>query len=65
MGPTGSDLSTDGGETWTALGTLGFHAVGFAGPVDGGWGVGEGGLIAPVCRGRVASSAQRRTAGSR
>jgi len=52
VGPTGSDRSTDGGETWTALGTLGFHAVAFAGPVDGGWGVGEGGLIARF-RGRV------------
>ena len=54
VGPTGSDRSTDGGETWTALGTLGFHAVGFAGPVDGGWGVGEGGLIARW-RGRIAA----------
>ena len=45
-GPTGSDLSTDGGETWTPLGTMGFHAVGFAGPIDGGWGVGDDGVIA-------------------
>ena len=45
-GPTGSDLSTDGGQTWMPLGTLGFHTVGFAGPIDGGWGAGEDGLIA-------------------
>jgi photosystem II stability/assembly factor-like uncharacterized protein len=45
-GPTGSDLSTDDGETWAPLGQTGFHAVGFAGPIDGGWGVGEEGLIA-------------------
>ena len=45
-GPTGSDLSTDGGETWEPLGKMGFHAVGFAGPIDGGWGVGDDGTIA-------------------
>ena len=45
-GPTGSDLSSDGGETWTPLGKMGFHAVGFAGPIDGGWGVGDDGTIA-------------------
>jgi photosystem II stability/assembly factor-like uncharacterized protein len=45
-GPTGSDCSTDGGEGWKSLGTMGFHALGFAAPIDGGWGVGESGLIA-------------------
>ena len=45
-GPTGSDLSTDGGQTWMPLGTLGFHTVGFVGRIDGGWGAGDDGLIA-------------------
>ena len=34
VGPTGSDLSTDGGESWSPLGTMGFHAVGCSGPTD-------------------------------
>jgi photosystem II stability/assembly factor-like uncharacterized protein len=41
VGPTGTDSSTGGGESWQALGTAGFNAVGFAGP-DAGWAVGEG-----------------------
>ena len=46
VGPTGSDLSTDGGESWMPLGPTGFHAVGFVVPVDGGWAVGDNGFIA-------------------
>ena len=46
VGPTGSDVSLDGGTTWSALGKLGFHAAGFAGPIDAGWGVGDNGRIA-------------------
>ena len=45
VGPTGSDLSTDDGETWRSLGSMGFHAVAFAGPRSG-WAVGEDGMIA-------------------
>jgi photosystem II stability/assembly factor-like uncharacterized protein len=45
-GPTGSDLSSDGGEIWTPLGKMGFHAIAFASPIDGGWGVGDEGTIA-------------------
>jgi photosystem II stability/assembly factor-like uncharacterized protein len=45
VGPSGSDLTIDGGRTWAPLGMLGFHAVGFAGP-DAGWAVGEDGRIA-------------------
>ena len=40
VGPTGSDVSVDGGENWRRLGTTGFHAVGFARP-DGGLGGGR------------------------
>ncbi|QDV37575.1 WD40/YVTN/BNR-like repeat-containing protein [Tautonia plasticadhaerens] len=45
VGPTGSDISVDGGESWRPLGEQGFHAVGFAG-ADAGWAVGEDGSIA-------------------
>ena len=45
VGPTGSDVSVDGGEDWRPSGTTGFHAVGFAGPTAG-WAVGEDGLVA-------------------
>ena len=45
VGPTGSDLSADGGETWRPLGTTGFHAVGFA-SASAGWAVGEDGSVA-------------------
>jgi photosystem II stability/assembly factor-like uncharacterized protein len=44
VGPTGTDASTDGGETWRHLGAAAFHAVGFAVP-DAGWAAGDG-LIA-------------------
>jgi photosystem II stability/assembly factor-like uncharacterized protein len=46
VGPSGSDFSTDGGARWQSMGELGFHAVGFAGPIDAGWAVGDNGLIA-------------------
>src|SRR5262249_52086982 len=45
VGPTGSDATTDDGQTWTPLADSGFHAVGFAG-ADAGWAVGEDGVIA-------------------
>jgi photosystem II stability/assembly factor-like uncharacterized protein len=45
VGPTGSDVSVDGGENWRPSGTMGLHAVGFAGPTTG-WAVGDDGLVA-------------------
>jgi photosystem II stability/assembly factor-like uncharacterized protein len=45
VGPTGTDWSRDGGETWERIGDEGFHAVDFAGE-DAGWAVGEDGRIA-------------------
>lgn len=45
VGPTGSDVSTDGGGDWRPLGTAGFHAAGFASPTAG-WAVGEDGSVA-------------------
>jgi photosystem II stability/assembly factor-like uncharacterized protein len=49
VGPTGSDFSTDGGQTWIPLGKIGFHAVGFANP-DTGWAVGDNGMIVRFSR---------------
>ena len=45
VGPSGTDLSRDGGQTWTPLGIEGFHAVGFT-TEGNGWAVGEDGRIA-------------------
>jgi photosystem II stability/assembly factor-like uncharacterized protein len=45
VGPTGTDISMDGGESWQRLGSAGFDAVGFAGSHSG-WAVGEEGSIA-------------------
>jgi photosystem II stability/assembly factor-like uncharacterized protein len=45
VGPTGSDISTDGGKSWTPLGARGFHAVAFAAPDGPAWAVGDDGRI--------------------
>lgn len=44
VGPSGSDFSTDGGESWSPLSDDGFDAVDFVAPHTG-WAVGEGGRI--------------------
>ncbi len=44
VGPNGSDLSSDFGQTWQPLDTTGFHAVDFASR-GAGWAVGERGRI--------------------
>jgi len=54
VGPTGSDLSTDGGASWSPLGKTGFHATGFASATDG-WAVGDDGLIAK-CKGDASAN---------
>ncbi len=46
VGPTGSEYSTDGGNSWTSFGTGGYHSADFAGPKNAGWAVGERGVIA-------------------
>jgi photosystem II stability/assembly factor-like uncharacterized protein len=46
VGPSGSEYSVDGGNSWRSLGTEGYHSASFAGPVNAGWAVGEGGKIA-------------------
>jgi photosystem II stability/assembly factor-like uncharacterized protein len=50
VGPAGSDYSTDGGRTWTPIGTEGFHAVSVAPHGDAAWAVGEGGRVARLDR---------------
>lgn len=56
VGPSGTDLSEDDGESWRSLGRLGFDAVSLIGP-EAGWAVGEGGRIArfSLARARLAS----------
>ncbi len=41
VGPTGSDLSNDGGMSWVALGKSGFHAAACAGSTAGCFAAGE------------------------
>jgi photosystem II stability/assembly factor-like uncharacterized protein len=45
-GLVGTAVSTDGGQQWAMVDTVGYHAVAFAGPEDAGWAVGGGGRIA-------------------
>lgn len=45
-GPTGTDLSRDGGRTWHPLGNVGYHAVAFTPSGDAGWAVGSDGRVA-------------------
>jgi photosystem II stability/assembly factor-like uncharacterized protein len=46
VGPSGSDYSTDGGRTWTPLGSEGFHALSVARGGEVAWAVGENGRVA-------------------
>jgi photosystem II stability/assembly factor-like uncharacterized protein len=52
VGPSGTDRSRDGGESWIKLGDMGFHAVGCAGRQTT-WAVGEGGRICNYDVGRA------------
>ena len=45
VGPTGTDLSRDGGKTWTSISPEGFHAIGLS-RTGVGWAVGAGGKVA-------------------
>ncbi|MFH1943321.1 MAG: YCF48-related protein [bacterium] len=46
VGPNGSDISTDGGKTWTQADTIGYHVVSFPKKGNVGWAAGSGGRIA-------------------
>ncbi len=59
VGPTGSDISRDGGATWSPLGAAGFNAVAFA-AADAGWAVGAGGVIARYVPSAAAGEAPQR-----
>ena len=49
VGPSGSDISTDLGKTWTPIaGPDGFHGLSFAAAGRAGWAVGKNGLIAKL-----------------
>jgi photosystem II stability/assembly factor-like uncharacterized protein len=60
VGPSGSDYSVDNGASWTSIAGDGFHAVSFAGAIDAGWAVGEGGRIAKFAGARQRSRAMKR-----
>lgn len=61
VGPSGGDLSLDGGHHWSSLGAPGFHALGIS--RDGvAWGVGEDGRIARVEWSRLAATVLRKPA---
>jgi len=46
VGPSGTDSSITGGNSWVQMGTDGFHAASFAPTASVGWAVGENGRIA-------------------
>jgi photosystem II stability/assembly factor-like uncharacterized protein len=46
VGPSGTDVSLDDGDTWTAVSGGGFHALSFAPKSPIAWAVGEAGTIA-------------------
>jgi photosystem II stability/assembly factor-like uncharacterized protein len=48
IGPSGSDMSTDDGETWTPIEGPGFHTFSFAKGRAIGWGAGSRGRIAKL-----------------
>jgi len=47
IGPNGSSISRDGGDTWAALDTLAYWGIGFA-PSGAGWITGPGGRITRI-----------------
>ncbi|HVF66701.1 MAG TPA: hypothetical protein VM914_03505 [Pyrinomonadaceae bacterium] len=60
VGPSGSDYSTDGGRTWTGLGSEGFHALSVARGGEVAWAVGEQGRVARLDNPARLGRAQRR-----
>ncbi len=50
VGPSGCDVSFDGGKTWKPMGRPGFHAFGFGDTSKAGWAVGEKGRICKITK---------------
>jgi photosystem II stability/assembly factor-like uncharacterized protein len=48
VGTSGSDISTDGGRTWSHLGSVGYNVVGFAPSGSIGWAAGADGRIVKI-----------------
>ena len=48
VGPSGSDVSSDGGRIWTEIDSIGYHAISFLPGEELGWAVGGEGRIAKV-----------------
>lgn len=48
VGPSGTDVSLDGGQSWSPLGTQGFHAISSARAAPVAWAVGEEGRISAL-----------------
>ncbi len=59
VGPSGTDASTDSGDSWSAISSTGFHTVSFFHGAHG-WGAGSDGRIA-VWNGDQVSCAASRT----
>ncbi|HEX8175746.1 MAG TPA: hypothetical protein VF543_11565 [Pyrinomonadaceae bacterium] len=57
VGPSGSEYSTDRGQSWTVLGAEGFHSTSFASIY--GWAVGEGGRVAVYSNPRALAEKQK------
>ncbi len=60
VGTSGSDLSLDGGETWSPLGTENLNAIAFGGTTCGAWAAGPEGRLARLDEG-AAPAAQAPT----
>ena len=50
VGPSGADVSSDDGSSWSAVAGEGYHAFAFAPGKPVGWGVGENGRIGKLTK---------------
>lgn len=57
VGPSGSEYSTDAGESWNVMGAEGFHSTSFASLY--GWAVGESGRVSVYTNPRALSEKQK------
>ncbi len=59
VGPSGSDISSDGGRTWTSAAGAGYDALSLLPRVAAGWTAGAGGRLARVTLAAVPAAARR------